>query len=751
MKFSTQNLSWLLALTFGVFTVSAQSFLNGKVWGSISGEKELLIAADVYWKGTATGGITDAKGQFKIPKDKHSSTLIVQYVGFKPDTLEVSNETFIEVVLFPQSDLMEVTVVEEVFTTEIKQLEAEKMVVISERELLKAACCNLSESFETTAAVDVSFTDAITGTKQIMMLGLAGPYTLITRENMPDTRGLAAIFGLEYTPGPWIESMQLTKGAGTVVNGYESVAGQINVELRKPYMGEKLYLNGYANTMGRYEGNLNLSHAMNDKLAMGILLHAKTNAVRNDVNGDGFMDNPVGSNYILVNRWQFMGSKSWHGQAGVKAIYSENTGGQTEYTGTKPDPLSEYWGSYSLNKRIEAWVKLGWASPDRPWKSVGLQVSGLYHDQQSHYGLRAYDAVQKGLYANLISQGIIRNTNNKYKAGVSFMWDTFEEHVLDTLYERNERVPGIFGEYTYTPTELITIVAGMRVDYHNNFGLFATPRVHARYAFNENTTARASFGTARRTASIFAENLSSFTSNRIFYVQGNDLNSPYGLDQEIAWNYGVNLTHQTKIDYRPMTLSLDFYRTDFENQIIVDRETAGEVYFYNLDGKSVSHSLQVQVDYSPLRRLELRMAYRWFDAQADYGGDFLHVPMISPHRWFLNTAYSTKSKWSFDATIQWMSSKRLPNTEANPVEYQIEEYSPSFVTVNGQISKLIGNHWDIYVGVENLLNFRQTEAIVAAQDPFNQAFDAGMVWGPIFGRNIYAGFRYRIQTDEGQN
>lgn len=748
MKFSNQKMSWLMALTIGALSVSAQGFLSGKVWGSISDEKEVLIAADVYWKGTATGGITDAKGQFKIPKDKHSSTLIVQYVGYKPDTLEISSETFIEVVLFPQSDLKEVTVVEEVFTTEVKLLEAEKMVVISERELLKAACCNMSESFETTAAVDVSFTDAITGTKQIMMLGLAGPYTLITRENMPDARGLAAIFGLEYTPGTWIESMELTKGAGTVVNGYESVAGQINVELRKPYMGEKLYLNGYLNTMGRYEGNMNLAHTFNDKLATGLLLHAKTNAVRNDVNGDGFMDNPVGANYILVNRWQFMGTKSWHGQAGVKAIYSENTGGQMEYDEKKPNPISEYWGSYSLNKRMEAWGKLGWASPDRPWKSVGLQVSGLYHDQKSHYGLREYDAVQKGLYANLISQGIIRNTNHKYKAGMSFMWDTFEEEVLDTLYMRNEKVPGIFGEYTYTPTELITIVAGMRVDYHNNFGLFATPRLHARYAFNENTTIRASFGSARRTASIFAENLSSFTSNRIFYVQGSQVDNPYGLDQEIAWNYGVNLTHQAKIDYRPVTVSLDFYRTDFVNQIIVDRETAGEVYFYNLDGQSVSHSVQAQIDYSPIRRLELRLAYRWFNARATYRDDLLNVPMISPHRWFLNAAYSTKSKWSFDATIQWLSSKRLPNTQDNPIEYQIDDYSPSFVTVNGQISKLIGNHWDIYLGVENLLNFRQTEAIVAAQDPFNQAFDAGLVWGPVFGRNIYAGFRYRIHSEE---
>jgi outer membrane receptor protein involved in Fe transport len=352
------------------------------------------------------------------------------------------------------------------------------------------------------------------------------------------------------------------------------------------------------------------------------------------------------------------------------------------------------------------------------------------------------------MYANLISQGIIRNTNNKYKAGASYMWDVFDEVALGRLYNRDERVVGVFGEYTYTPTELITIVGGLRVDYHNNFGLFATPRLHARYAFNENTTARASFGSARRTASIFAENLSSFTSNRAFFVMGTNANTPYGLDQEVAWNYGFNITHQTKIDYRPAMFSLDFYRTDFVNQIIVDRETAGEVYFFNLDGNSVSHSIQAQVDYSPIRRLDLRLAYRWFDARADYREGMLQVPMISPHRWFLNAAYATKNKWSFDATIQWMSSKRLPSTAANPVEYQMEDFSPSFFLVNGQVSKLLGKKWDLYLGVENLLNFRQNQAIIAADDPFNEAFDAGLVWGPIFGRNFYLGFRYRIANEE---
>ncbi|MBS1774091.1 MAG: TonB-dependent receptor [Bacteroidetes bacterium] len=624
-----------------------------------------------------------------------------------------------------------------------------KKELVSNRDLLKAACCNLSESFETTPSVDVAFTDAISGYKQVQMLGLAGPYTMITRENIPDTRGLAAITGLTFTPGTWIEGMQLSKGTGSVVNGYESVAGQINVEWKKPFedKDEKLLLNLYQSSQGRTEGNIVYRNKFSDKLSTNLFVHGKTQWLKLDGNGDGFLDQPLDKQFVAANRWFWFGPNGWEVQGGVKGVFVENAGGQWDYKEGDVQGLGKPWGYTMSTQRAEAWAKIGKMFPNKPATSVGLQLSGLYHDQNAVYGTTNYLATQRSFYANLIYQSIIGNTNHVIKAGASSLIDNYDETLRAVNYTRNEVVPGIFAEYAYTMSSKFNLVAAIRGDYHNLYGAFATPRLHVRYAPFARTVFRASVGRAQRTANIFAENMGYMASGRSFYVRSAATGSkPYGLDPEIAWNTGVNLTQKFTLDYRDGALSVDYYYTQFQNQVVVDIENPHAVNFYNLVGQSFANSLQAQFDYELIHNLDMRLAYRWYDVKTTYGGTLKERPLIAAHRAFANLAYETRNHWKFDYTVQWIGSKRIPSVhEHHSTVIAPESYSPSFFQMNAQISKTWNENLEVYLGGENLTNYMMHDPIIGADNPYAPGFDASMVWGPIMGANFYAGFRLKLR------
>ncbi len=728
-----------------------ENFIEGIVLEkneSNADQKELpLIAANVYWLGTNVGVATDLEGHFKIKKVEGAKQLEVSYVGYKTAVYEVEEGHHIKVQLESEVMMEEVEVVHKKKSTEVSYLNPLKTENIGEKELLKGACCNLSESFETSPSVDVSFTDAVTGTRQIQMLGLSGPYTQITRENMPSIRGLTAVTGLTYVPGTWIESIQLNKGTGTVVNGFESIAGQINVELRKPEEAERVYLNLYANEGGRLEANANFAHRFKDKKwSTALLLHAKKNTVENDRNNDSFLDNPLTNQFIGINRWKYIGEKNLRAQFGVKATLIENVGGQVGFDPNKDILTDNVWGMQQKVNRLEGWAKIALVFPKTPWRSVAIQMSGVNHEQENYFGLTNYDADQKSLYANLIYQGILGNTNHGFKTGLSFQYDDYRQLLNKVNYNFVETIPGAYFEYSFNKSDKFNMVAGIRADHHNAFGAFVTPRLHMRYAISDNTVIRASGGRGQRTANVISENMGMLASNRFFNIHGDSSDKPYGLEAEVAWNYGINLNHEFQLDYRAGRIGVDFYRTNFENQIVVDLDqNPQEVHFYNLDGQSFSNSFQIQLDYELLKRVDVRLAYRWYDVKTTYDGELLNKPFVASNRAFLNVGYETRDNWKFDATLNWQGQKRIPFTGSNPVEFQLPENSPSFVQMNTQVSKGWKDQFEIYVGAENLLNFRQDNPILAASEPFGDYFDSSLIWGPVFGRNIYMGLRYRLK------
>src|SRR5690606_12285763 len=556
-------------------------------------------------------------------------------------------------------------------------------------ELRKAACCNLSESFSTSPSVDVAFTDAVTGTRQIRLLGLASPYTFISRENMPGIRGLNAVQGLTHIPGPWVSSMQLNKGAGTVLNGYESIAGQINIEMHKPHTMDPLHVNIYINEEGRKEANVNLSHALNEKWSTGLLLHGNHNDSRSDRNGDTFLDHTIGQGFAGLSRWAYRSGKNLEAQFHVMGTARDDIGGQMDFDPESNSTTPAYWGMDRKSRHIEGWGKIGWMFP-LPWKSMGLQFSGSYHDEETKFGNTIYNGEQTSFYGNFIFQTILWNTNHNIKTGASFQYDKFNEILGELPFNRTEIVPGIYGEYTYKHLETFDIVAGLRVDHHNHFGPFITPRLHMRFAPTEGSVLRGSVGRGFRTGAMIAENFGLLASSREWIFEQNSDTYHYGLNPEIAWNYGLNFTQNFRLDYRDGSFSVDAYRTDFKDRIVADLdESPQEVHFYNLQGKSFSNVLQAQVNYELLHNLDVRMAYRFIDAKTDYKSGLKQQPLQSRHRAFVNAGHTTRDqKWKLDATLNWQGEKRLPFTASNPVDYQLGDYSPSFYVLNSQVSRL---------------------------------------------------------------
>jgi outer membrane receptor for ferrienterochelin and colicin/copper chaperone CopZ len=706
-----------------------------------------LQDASVFWSGTNEGVLTDKNGFFNIKFNSIKSNLVVSFAGYSSDTISVTALNELKIVLASNKQLKEVVVSSTKRSVYVNNSSAIRTLTMGGPELLKAACCNLSESFETNPSVDVSYNDAVTGSKQIQLLGLSGNYTQLTVENLPGPRGLATALGLNSIAGPWIESIQLTKGTGSVANGYESIAGQINVELKKPENSEKLLANLYVNDQGKTDLNINLAQKINAKWSAGLLLHDDFFANKKmDFNKDGFRDQPTGNNFGLVNRYKFDNSKGVMAQFGIKILNDKRTGGEVAYNPATDKNTTNRYGLGINTERYEAFGKIGYLFPKKKYKSVGLQVAAISHKQDSYFGLTQYSGSQKSLYSNLIYQSIIKTTIHKFRTGISFLNDVYDENFKSVIYKRNETVAGVFGEYTYTPNEKFSAVVGLRADNNSLFGFFITPRLNLRYEPFRGTIIRASAGRGERTANVFAENSSVFASGRQVNIIAAGNGKAYGLNPEIAWNKGISIDQKFRLFNNDALFVVDYFRNDFTNQVVVDMENARTVSFYNLQGKSYSNSMQAELNVEPIKKLELRLAYRFFDVKTTYNNKLLERPLISKNRAFANLAYSING-FKFDYTVTYNGRKRLPDTQANIPAYQLADYSPDYVLMNTQVSKTFGkkNEIDVYIGAENLTNYFQKDAIVAADKPFSQYFDASMVWGPLSGRMFYAGLRFKIK------
>ena len=582
------------------------------------------------------------------------------------------------------------------------------------------------------------------------MLGLKSPYLQIMQENIPSIRGAAQAFGLTFTPGTWVESIQITKGAGSVVNGFESISGQINAELVKPFSDNKFFFNTYSSLNGRLELNTHFNRRVSEKWQTGLYIHGNYRGEKFDKNDDNFLDAPLANQINVMNRWQYTDAQNgWVSFINIRFLNDEKQTGEINFNPTLDKGNTNSWGSEIDTKRFETSLKLGYVFPEIPYQSVGLQLAYSNHEQDSYFGLNVYDIKHESLYSNLLFNSIIGDTRSKFKTGINFTYDKYNELVNTTNYKRKENSLGVFFEYAFDNLENFSLTAGVRVDTHNLLGTFITPRLHLRYAPWENGVFRASAGRGKRSANIFAENQQLFASSReidIDAVGGNI----YGLNPEIAWNYGVSYLQKFNLFNKKGDITFDFYRTDFSNQVVVDWENPQAVSFYNLNGKSIANNFQLELNYELAKNLNLRTAFKYFDISTDYKTGKLQKPLQPNNRFFVNISYETATKdngsqWKLDLTFNNIGEQRLPDTAKNPPQYQLPINSERYSLLNSQITKVFSNKFEIYAGGENLTNVQQVNPILGSENPFGPNFDSTIVYSPIFGRAIYAGLRFKIK------
>lgn len=718
-----------------------QSKLEGKIFDTADKDELGFPGANVVWAGTTVGTTTNAAGYFSIKRVKQVEKLVISFVGYKTDSVTVGeDEEYFTHGLNQQNETAEVVVSGKASGTYISRFDPQLTVRITGAELRKAACCNLAESFVTNASVDVNYSDAATGARQIQLLGLAGNYTQILTENIPAVYGLSTAYGLNYIPGPWMESIQISKGTSSVRNGYESIAGQINVEYKKPRTSEKLYVNGFINDAGRQEINANTSVILNKNLSTMLSIHSEFQNSSSDHNNDGFRDEPDIRQYNLFNRWDYM-TETLTLRAGVHYLDEQRIGGQFNYQRNDPDTWTDGFGIKINTRRLEGFTKTGIVFPKDRSMSIGWINNVAWHEQNSFFGRKLYNGTQKSYYSSLLYMWNPSFSKHTFEAGLSYKYDLYDEK-LDTIsLGRKESVPGLFAQYTYTDSAKITVIAGIRADFHNLYGTLVTPRIHLKYNIRPAITLRASAGKGFRAGNILAENSFLLASSRIMKIANN-------LDIEEAWNTGLSLTGNIPVAEKKLKLSAEYFRTSFMKQIITDMDAdINEVRFYNLDGKSFSNVFQVEASSTVFEGFDLLAAWRWNNVWMTIDGILREKPLTSKYKGLLTASWLTHlRRWQFDYTLQLNGPGRIPSTASNPELYSRDDTFKSYLIMNAQVTRNF-RKWNMYIGSENLTNFKQHNPVIAADDPFSEYFDSGLIWGPVHGRKIYAGFRIFFNRD----
>lgn len=753
----------LFALLLAVVDTQAQQ-LRGRVYDQAG---EPIIGANIIWKDTGMGAVTDLDGYFTIALHPVQDQLIVRYVGYKNDTVTVTNtNTLLEVYMKEDAvQLTDVVINGRRAATVTNRLDAGQSQTLTGDELCKAACCNLSESFETNASVDVAYSDAATGAKTIRMLGLSGTYVQMLSENTPGVRGLAANYGMEYIPGSWMESIQVSKGTSSVINGYEATTGQINVEYIKPQKASPIAINGMLNHMLRAEVNATGGWELTPVLSTAVLAHYKTEPMEHDGNGDGFLDLPKNQQINAINRW-YIKTDRYTGQILFRGLYDERHGGQSEKMAT-----NDRYGIDIKTTRYEGFMKNGYVFDKEKGTSIGLILSASFHHHDSEYGKTIYDAKQTNIYFNGIFQTNFTD-DHKLSTGVSVNYDKYNEqlywdptfagyhrYIQDNDFSRSELTAGLFAEYSYNYTEKLSLILGLRGDYSNRFGFFATPRFNVRYAPWEWLNIRASVGLGYRSPNIISDNSFMLPSSRdIYFYENYQGDALKRFRQERAMNTGASLTFHIPVQAKELRITAEYYYTHFFESVVADMDSdPHKILFYNLDGgRSYAGSFQVEAEMEILRGWTMTAAFRHTDVKQTIGGELREKPLVNRFKGLITTSYQTPlKKWQFDLTAQFNGGGRMPdgfiNHYADNDQYHLSAdgktlYYRWYPQLMAQVTRYFKN-WSIYVGGENLTNFKQSNPIVNGMEPYSQNFDGSMAWGPIHGTMAYIGFRWAIDKD----
>ena len=775
-------ISAITLLALGVCAPLRAQELRGEVRDA---EGRPLAGASVYWAGTTVGTSADGGGAFRLHRVKGRELFVASFLGYVNDTLRVDAAAQQAAFgLRAEGVELEGVVVEAAQSGNfVKRDGIVKGEMISFAGLCKMACCNLAESFENSASVTVGYSDAISGARQIKMLGLAGTYTQILDENRPVMRGLSAPYGLSYTPGMWLNSIQVSKGVASVTAGHDAITGQINLEHRKPTDEERLFVNLYLDDELRPEANISTAFPVsrNGKLSSVLLFHgsADTDVRKMDHNGDGFRDLPRSAQFNVANKWLYAADNGMQIRWGWKYVEESRLGGMLDYRNTRSmrEAMAREWdwertggtmplyGSHIRNRNANGYFKLGMPvgasvydadAQDEKRSNLALVADFDHFDEEAYFGLNDYAGRQNSVSVQAMYNHYF-TCRSSLNVGVQARLDYIRESLLnrtpwidgrtraDYDWDRNEEEVGAYAEYTYAVRDRFSVVAGLRGDYNAFYDrFFLTPRGHVKWNITPSTTLRASAGLGYRSTNVLTDNIGMLATGRAIVVP--ELGDLDRLEQ--ALTVGGSLTQTFGlVEPGDATLSFDYFRTQFFHAVVVDQEYDPEtIRVYGSSGPSWTDTYQIDFSWSPVERLDLFATFRYTDSEmtirrSDGRPVQVERPLVSRYKTLLNIQYATKfRRWVFDATAQLNGPARIPTQTGDLAD---SRHSPRYPMFYAQVSRKVGR-FDIYVGCENIADYRQEDPILNWENPYDYRFNSMNVWGPLMGRKFYAGLRFNL-------
>lgn len=743
----------LLRFIFSLIPVFGQVVLHAQlVKGVVTNDEDIILpGAQLWFAGAeASATFTNTFGDFSLPWNEGDSprTLIIRFVGYQPDTLTITGPQYIHVKLAANSDLETVVVGGRREGQYISGLTPVKTEVISAAELSKGACCDLAGCFNTNATVQSSVTNVITNTKELRILGLGGVYNQVLLDGFPLFQGLSYTYGMSALPGALIENIYISKGANSVLQGWDGISGQINIETWQPDACPSWFANVYMNSFGEKQANIYTSQKGKNASNL-IAFHTVQPANRIDRDKDGFLDLPLLTRYSVYDRfhWRDEAANGFSLKAGFRLIIENRVGGQKGYSRKDHEGSNSVYGQSIKYNQPEAWAKLAYRFDERR-RIVGF-FSGQYHDQDAWYGLLRYTAAQTLAQGTVQYEQESANGDN-LKVGVSLRHLDLDEELRfisnplnlpqGGMYARTDWIKGVFAErQSYFFDDKITWILGARVDHHQEFGWQFTPRTLLKYDPVAGTSVRASAGWGWRMANVFSENVFLLASNRQVLF-------PEPLQPEKALNWGVNITHAITIGALSGRIGADYYETAFRNQIFPDYNRSPLIAVVeNYSGRSVSRAFQTDLDLNHPSGLQFKLAYNFLDVFREKADGSKEVLPFNPeHRILCVISMAPVDKpWQADLHWHGYGKQRLPDTDQNPELFQRESASDPYSLTTAQFTWRF-TKWEIYGGCENIFDFRQKQPILSWQDPFGPYFDTSSAWGPTKGREFYLGLRWKL-------
>ncbi|MCX7696124.1 MAG: TonB-dependent receptor [Bacteroidales bacterium] len=711
----------------------------GRVWGVRGNDTFYLPYSNIVLINSKVVKVTDDKGFFAIEKYQLPDTLVVSYVGFVSDTMviDVNQESKNINVYLNENLILKEILITSRRTVEMSYLSPQWKQTLHQNELQRAPCCNLSECFQTTGSVNVTYADAVSGAKQIQFLGLSGKYVQMLMDNVPYMRGAGNSYTLQFIPASWISAIDVSRGAADLTHGSESITGQININPKKPGDAENLYVDLFVGGEGKTE--INLSKTLgSSKKGMVMFAHAYRRWMSMDHNRDGFMDAPLEDRFSFQAYGQLFASKKWEFRSGFRAIYDDRSGGQlTNSSYAHIDDFHGAWKTHVNYKVFELYTKGGYvASSKSAW---GFIQSTTFIDASMKFGLKEYDCRQNNYYAAILYRYEIVPDKHEFDAGFNMYLDYYAQSFSDSNWVVFPVTTGIFYQHTYFLGKKLTLQAGSRIDYHSfDKRSRLIPRLHLRYNISDKTILRITSGLGVHYPMIFTETPFLFTSNRKIRWEN-------PISYEKAVNNGIALMKYFTLFGCDFTFSLDYFYTYFFSQMLFDIEhDTSFIYVYSSTNKSYAHSMLTELSVSPTKHFEARTAFqlnrRYYP---NLNGIMQMQPLLNFHRALLTLSFFTNQrKWILDLTLLWYGKTRLPDRSFYIVD-QLPDFSPSFLTGYVQVTKN-WKRWKVYGGIENLTNYKQKNPILGYQRPYSNQFESGIIWAPLEGRMYYIGIRYVI-------